>query len=73
MNSDILQPSNEPGATRLAIAYDIVKRTGVHQGNPVWIARTVGECVNLMLLMEQGKRDEAERAIAKLEGRPPKA
>ena len=72
MADEILQPSNEPGATRLAIAYDIVKRTGVHRDNPIWVARTVGDCVNLMLHMEQGKRDEAERIIAKMENRPPR-
>lgn len=72
MAEELLQPSNEPGATRLAIAYDIVKRSGVFPGNPVWQARQVGECVNLMLLMEQGKREEVERLIAKMENRPPR-
>ncbi len=72
MAEEVLQPSNEPGATRLAIAYDIVKRTGAHRDNPVWMAHTVGQCVNVMLLMEQGKREDAERVIAKLENRPPR-
>jgi hypothetical protein len=72
MGEEVLQPSNEPGATRLAIVYDIVKRTGACRDNPVQMARLVGECVNLMLLMEQGKRDEVERLIAKMENRPPR-
>lgn len=72
MADELLQPSNESGATRLAIAYDIVKRTGAHRSDPVWMAHTVGQCVNLMLLMEQGKREEAERLIAKMENRPPR-
>lgn len=52
-----IQPSDEPGATRLAIAYDIVRRYGRPETDPTAVARLVGEVIRIMIEAERGRRD----------------
>ena len=51
--NELIQPSSEPGATRLAIAYAIVREAGViEKGDWTGAARMVGEAVRIMLEAE---------------------
>ena len=55
MADELIQPSNEPGATRLAIAYEIVRRTGNASGDPIAVAELVGRTIHAMLKAEGGR------------------
>ncbi len=56
MGSEILQPSPDAVATRIAIAYEIVRTCGYVHGDATAVARLVGEVIRTMWEAEQGNK-----------------
>jgi hypothetical protein len=53
--NDSIQPSAEPGATRLAIAYDILLKCRVEMKDPKSVARLLAYVIAIMLKAEHQK------------------
>jgi hypothetical protein len=66
-SESVIQPSNDANSTRLAIVYELFRKTGHLKDNPWATSVAIGQCIHLMMLSEQGKRGEVEQYMTRLE------